>query len=238
MSETGNARFAGRFLDPPLFARTYRDPLAWMSLAADLVPIAAILAFSWGPTPLVALYWLENLIIGAYTILRLGGSAVVSFINLATALFMIPFFTFHYGMFCYGHGLFIRSFAGGEGNGGGAAPMDLVNWALGSGDGMVWFVGLIIVTNAVFFLVDYIGRGEFRRTNPPAEMFAPYGRIVTLHVAIILGAFIAIATNQPLLGVLILIVIRVVFGIALSLLRRMKLDGGLGKLAGKFAQPV
>ncbi|KDA04371.1 DUF6498-containing protein [Hyphomonas oceanitis] len=238
MSETGSARFAGRFLDPSLIARTYRDPLAWMSLATDLVPIAAILVFGWGATPLVALYWLENLIIGAYTILRLGGAAVVSFINLATALFMIPFFTFHYGMFCYGHGLFIRSFAGGEGNGGGAAPMDLVTWALGSGDGMLWFVGLIIVTNAVFFLVDYIGRGEFRRTDPPAEMFAPYGRIVTLHVAIILGAFIAIATDERLLGVLILIAIRVLFGIVLSLLRRMKLDGGLGKLAGKFAQPV
>ncbi|MEH6807999.1 MAG: DUF6498-containing protein [Hyphomonas oceanitis] len=238
MSETGSARFAGRFLDPSLIARTYRDPLAWLSLATDLVPIAAILVFGWGATPLVALYWLENLIIGAYTVLRLGGAAVVSFINLATALFMIPFFTFHYGMFCYGHGLFIRSFAGGEGNGGGAAPMDLVAWALGSGEGMLWFVGLIIVTNAVFFLVDYIGRGEFRRTDPPAEMFAPYGRIVTLHVAIILGAFIAIATDQRLLGVLILIAIRVIFGIVLSLLRRMKLDGGLGKLAGKFAQPV
>jgi hypothetical protein len=238
MSETGSARFAGRFLDPSLIARTYRDPLAWLSLATDLVPIAAILLFGWGATPLVALYWLENLIIGAYTILRLGGAAVVSFINLATALFMIPFFTFHYGMFCYGHGLFIRSFAGGEGNGGGAAPMDLVTWALGSGDGMFWFVGLIIVTNAIFFLVDYIGRGEFRRADPPAEMFAPYGRIVTLHVAIILGAFIAIATDQRLLGVLILIAIRVIFGIVLSLLRRMKLEGGLGKLAGKFAQPV
>jgi hypothetical protein len=238
MSETGSARFAGRFLDPSLIARTYRDPLAWLSLATDLVPIAAILVFGWGATPLVALYWLENLIIGAYTVLRLGGAAVVSFINLATALFMIPFFTFHYGMFCYGHGLFIRSFAGGEGNGGGAAPMDLVTWALGSGEGMLWFVGLIIVTNAMFFLVDYIGRGEFRRTDPPAEMFAPYGRIVTLHVAIILGAFIAIATDQRLLGVLILIAIRVIFGIVLSLLRRMKLDGGLGKLAGKFAQPV
>ena len=90
MSETGSARFAGRFLDPSLIARTYRDPLAWLSLATDLVPIAAILVFGWGATPLVALYWLENLIIGAYTVLRLGGAAVVSFINLATALFMIP----------------------------------------------------------------------------------------------------------------------------------------------------
>ena len=67
-------------------------------------------------------------------------------------------------------------------------------------------------------------------------MFAPYGRIVTLHVAIILGAFFSVATDQPLLGVLVLIVIRVVFGIVLSVLRRMKLDGGLGATLAAFEQ--
>lgn len=227
---------SGRFFDPSLVARTYRDPLAWLSLGTDLVPIIAIILFQWGPTPLVALYWLENLVIGGYTILRLAGSAVTGLGNLLIALFMIPFFTLHYGMFCYGHGIFIKSFSGDAG--GGAGYMDVVNWALGSGEGMVWFVAVIAASNMVFYLVDFIGKGELRRTNPAAEMFAPYGRIVTLHVAIILGAFLSIATRQPLLGVLVLIVIRVVFGIVLSVLRRMRLDGQLGKLADKFAQPL
>ena len=66
----------GHFFDPSLVARTFRDPLAWLSLGVDLVPIIAIILFHWGPTPLVALYWLENLVIGGYTILRLAGSAV------------------------------------------------------------------------------------------------------------------------------------------------------------------
>jgi hypothetical protein len=225
-----------RFFDPSLLARTYRDPLAWLSLVTDLVPIIAIILFHWGPTPLVALYWLENLVIGGYTILRLAGSAVTGPGNLAAALFMIPFFTLHYGMFCYGHGIFIKTFSGESG--GGDGYMDVVNWALGSGEEMAWFVAVIVLSNAIFYLVDFIGKGEFRRTNPPAEMFAPYGRIVTLHVAIILGAFLSIATKQPLLGVLVLIVIRVVFGIVLSVMRRLRLDGQLGKLADKFAQPV
>ena len=137
-------------------------------------------------------------------------------------------------MFCYGHGVFLKSFAGGGGVGDG--PMDLVGWAVGSGEGMALFLGVIIFTNAVFFLVDYIGKSEFRTANLGAEMFAPYGRIVTLHVAIILGAFFSVATDQPLLGVLVLIVIRVVFGIVLSVLRRMKLDGGLGATLAAFEQ--
>lgn len=134
--------------------RAYRDRLAWLSLGTDLVPIIAIILFHWGPTPLAALYWLENLVIGGYTILRLAVSA------------------------------------------------------LASGEGMIWFVAAIILSNALFFAADFIGKGEFRQTNPPTEMFAPYGRIVTLHVAIIPGAFLSISTRQPLLGVLVLIMIR------------------------------
>ncbi|WP_340694136.1 DUF6498-containing protein [Hyphomonas sp.] len=225
---------SGCFFDPSLLARTYRDPLAWLSLVTDLLPIIAIILFHWGPTPLVALYWLENLVIGAYTILRLAGAATGDILKLGAALFLIPFFTLHYGMFCYGHGVFLKAFAGGGGMSDGL--MDLVRWAVGSGEGMALFLGVIIFTNAVFFLVDYIGKSEFRRANLAAEMFAPYGRIVTLHVAIILGAFFSVATGQPLLGVLVLIVIRVVFGIVLSVLRRTKLDGGLGATLAAFEQ--
>jgi Family of unknown function (DUF6498) len=225
-----------RFFDPSFLARTYRDPLAWLSLATDLLPIIAIILFHWGPTPLVALYWLENLIIGAYTILRLAGAATGDILKLGAAAFLIPFFTLHYGMFCYGHGVFLKSFAGGGGAGDG--PMDLVLWAIGSGQGMALFLAVIVVTNAAFFLTDYIGRGEFRTANLSAEMFAPYGRIVTLHVAIILGAFFSLATSQPLLGVLVLIMIRVAFGIALSVLRRRRLDRGLSKPSGQFTPRV
>ncbi|WP_035617382.1 DUF6498-containing protein [Hyphomonas johnsonii] len=225
---------SGRFFDPAVLARTFRDPLTWLSLVTDLLPILAIILLQWGPTPLVALYWLENLVIGAYTILRLAGSATGNIAKLGAAIFLIPFFTLHYGMFCYGHGVFLKSFASNAG--GGDGMMDIVRWAVGSGEGMPVFLAIIVFTNAVFFAVDYIGKREFVTANPAAEMFAPYGRIVTLHVAIILGAFFSIATDQPLLGVLILIVIRVVFGLVLSVLRRLKLDGQLGASLSAFEQ--
>ena len=66
------------FLDPSEVARAYRDPLSWVSLGVDLLPIIAVFAFGWGATPLVALYWLENLVIGAFTILRMIGTALSS----------------------------------------------------------------------------------------------------------------------------------------------------------------
>ncbi len=212
------------FLDPSEVARAYRDPLSWVSLGVDLLPIIAVFAFGWGATPLVALYWLENLVIGAFTILRMIGTALSSIVSLAMALFMVPFFFFHYGLFCFVHGVFLRLFAGGEGGGDTMAPLPLIGWALGTAPEMLWFVAAIACVSALYYIVDFIGRGEFRTSNPQVEMFSPYGRIVTLHIAIILGAGVAFTLDEPLLGVLLLILIRVVFGIVTNVMRRRKRD--------------
>ena len=219
-------RTAGRFLDPDLFARTYRDPLALISLCVDLLPFFAIFAFGWGATPLVALYWLENLVIGVVTLARMLGAFLANMTANAMALFLGPFFVVHYGLFCYGHGVFLQSFASENGFGQGADETlgNLINWALASGLHMPIFVLAIILINALFYAVDFIGKGEVKRVNVTAEMFAPYGRIVTLHVAIILGAGLALALGEPLLGVVLLIALRVAFGIVVSMFRRRRLE--------------
>lgn len=213
----------GRVFDPAEVARAYRDPLSWVSLAVDLLPVFAVFAFGWGATPLVALYWLENLVIGAFTILRMIGTAFGSVVSLGAAVFMVPFFFFHYGMFCFGHGVFLHAFATG-GTGGAEDPFSLIGWALGTAPEMLWFVGAIAGVSLLFLIFDFFGRGEYRTSNPSAEMFAPYGRIVTLHIAIILGAALTFSLDEPLLGVLLLILIRVLFGIAVTVLRRRKRD--------------
>jgi len=219
----------GSFLDPSEVARAYRDPLSWGSLAVDLLPIAAVIAFSWGPTPLVALYWLENLVIGLFTIARMFGTAAANILNLGMALFMAPFFFVHYGAFCYGHGIFLNAFATGGGDLPG--PLGLISWAAGTAPEMIWFVGAIVAVNLAFLVFDFFGRGEYRTSNPSAEMFPPYGRIVTLHVAIILGAAVAFTLNEPLLGVLLLILIRVVFGVVMTVLRRRRREAKVAAVA-------
>ena len=228
-----------RFFDPDLFARAYRDPMAWLTLLVDLLPVIVVVFFGWKAVPLVALYWLENLVIGAFTVLRMLGTIAANLLNIPIALFMVPFFTVHYGMFCFGHGIFLSAFAGGEVSH--AAPgvsgmQMLVDWALGTGPYMLWFVGAIILVNTLFYLVDFIGRGDFRNTQLPVEMFAPYGRIVTLHVAIILGAGLMLAFGQPLMGVLILIMLRVGFGMFLNMLRQRKIEGAGSKTLNAVAE--
>ncbi|MBK8197245.1 MAG: hypothetical protein IPK75_02655 [Acidobacteria bacterium] len=211
----------GRFFDPSEIARAYRDPLSWVSFGVDLLPVIAVFAFGWGAVPLVALYWLENLVIGVFTILRMLGTVAANAANIFGALFMVPFFTVHYGGFCYGHGVFLAVFAGKDDF---PSPDGLVRWALTTAPEMGWFVAAIAGVSLLYYIFDFFGRGEYRRTSLDAEMAAPYGRIVTLHVAIILGAGIAFGLGQPLLGVLLLIVIRVVFGIVFTVLRRRRRD--------------
>ena len=211
------------FLDPSEVARAYRDPLSWVSLGVDLLPVIAVFAFGWSATPLVALYWLENLVIGAFTIFRMIGTALASVVSLAMSLFMVPFFFFHYGMFCFVHGIFIRAFAASE-DGGAFEPVSLIQWALGTAPEMLWFVAAIIGVSALYYVFDFLWRGDYKRSNPQAEMFSPYGRIVTLHIAILAGAGVAFSLNEPLAGVLLLIFIRVVFGMFLTVQRRRKRD--------------
>lgn len=210
-------------VSPSVLTRTYRDPIALANLGVDLLPVVAVLSFGWGAAPLVALYWLENLIIGVFTILRMlaAGTQNGAF-GLGGALFLSAFFTVHYGMFCFGHGVFLYTFAG---NTDFPGPAGLVSWAAGSGAHMGLFLTAIAAVNLAVYLRDFIGRGEFRRTELATQMGAPYGRIVTLHIAIILGAGLTMGLGEPLLGVLLLIVLRVVFGMVLAVGRRLRLEG-------------
>ncbi len=218
-----------RFLDPSLLARTYRDPVSWAALGIDLIPVFAVLTLGWGAVALVMLYWLENLVLGLVTLARMfatgarGGVAGVS-----GTLFLAAFFTFHYGMFCFVHGEFLNMFAAmsepehfsTDFHG----PLALVNSALSAAPRMTFFVGLILAWQIFLFLWDFIRRGEFKESGPHQEMFKPYGRIIVLHFAIFAGAAAMVWLGQPMWGVLGLIVLRAVWGVVLSVNRRLRLD--------------
>ena len=99
-----------RFLDPDNIRRAFRDPITWAALAIDLIPIYAVIVLGWGAAPLVFLYWLENLVIGVMTILRMIAAGVgKGIVGGAQLIFFVPFFTVHYGMFCFGHGIFLAA---------------------------------------------------------------------------------------------------------------------------------
>ena len=218
------------FLDSRLLARAYRDPMAWVILAVDLFPIFAVLTLGWGTIALVFLYWLENLILGVVALARMTGASVKNGpAGLIGMAFLGPFFTVHYGMFCFVHGVFVATFANiAEDNATGfPSPFGLVEQALSSGANMTTFVLAIIVLQAVLFVQDFVLRREYLEASVDKEMMAPYGRIVVLHIGIFAGAFALVALGEPMLGILALIGLRALWGVVLTLLRRQRLDNAL-----------
>lgn len=214
-------------IEPEVLRRTYYEPLALAGLIVDLIPVYAVLFLGWGAVPLVFLYWLENLVIGAVTLARMTAVAAgKGLANLVGMAFLGPFFVVHYGLFCFVHGQFLNSFAdlSAQTSAGFLSPFELVAGALASGPGMPGLVSVIIAWQAWAFFSDFIRRGGYRQGEVADEMGAPYGRIVLLHIALFAGFAALLALGQPMLGVLGLIVLRVVFGMVMAVRRRLRLE--------------
>lgn len=126
----------------------------------------------------------------------------------ASKLFFIPFFTVHYGIFTAVHGMFVFGMLGENGSffgsGGPAAGLPGMLGEVMSGGGL-WGALALTASHLVSFVYHFLIRGEFRRTTVPQQMFAPYGRIVVLHIAILGGAFAIQALGSPVFLLLILI---------------------------------
>ena len=181
---------------------------------ANLVPLFGVLYLDWDVGSIVVLYWVENLIIGGYTVLKMLVTGK------AGALPLILFFCVHYGGFCAIHGVFVlelTQFAGittseplaQDGHG----PQVLVQMSLNLVQQIIaaapreflWAVLALLLSHGTSFVLLFLGQGEYRRSTLRKLMNAPYKRIAVLHIAVIAGGFLVVKMGSPL-GLLIALV--------------------------------
>ena len=67
----------------------------------------------------------------------------------------------------------------------------------GSGRDRVRGAVALFIGHGASFLFNYIGRREYLRVSAAGQMFAPYGRLVILHLTILLGAFAITFIGAP-----------------------------------------
>jgi hypothetical protein len=219
----------------------WAGPSSIVLLLANLIPIAGVVWLDWQVFDILFLYWTESVIIGAVNVLRMISSQAANPLagmfpkrrtaqidaaldQLSQALpmrkikwFIIPFFVLHYGMFCYGHLTAVVVFFSGSGIG---AWRDAI---LDFGDRAFWIaVALIAVSHLYSYYVNFLGKGEFRRTGLGTLMNRPYGRIVTMHLAIIFGGFFVVWLGNPLPMLVVLIVVKSVLDLRLHNRERAK----------------
>lgn len=157
--------------------------------------------FSWELYPIVLLYWLENLVIGAFNIIKMLSCADDAFTQ---KLFMSAFFAVHYGMFCFGHGTFIVDLFGGDN-----ASLDQVP-AIIMSSGLKWALLALIISHAFSLISNYFMHNEYKNLSTSDVMFMPYKRIIVLHVFIIFGAMALQTFGVSQLGLISLAIVKIV----------------------------
>lgn len=187
-------------------------------IAANLIPLWGVVFWNWDAFNIVLLYWSENIVVGFYNILKMAFAKVSKPAEQLGKLFMIPFFTIHYGGFCAGHGFFILMlFQKGD-----SGFMNNTNWpcffvflqmlfnvikhaySIMSLE-MRYAMGALFLSHGVSFVYNYLIKGEYAKIKPDRLMGSPYARIVIMHVAVLFGAFLTMALGSPV-GILIILV--------------------------------
>jgi hypothetical protein len=202
--------------------RDWLRPSVLALIAANVVPLLGVLWFGWEVFPLLLLFWFENLIIGAFNVVKMILASPDSRKGWAAKLFLVPFFSVHYGMFTLVHGVFVIGLFGGQFRQGAPFPDLSIVLGLIQEEHLGWAILGLTVSHAVSFGMNYIGEGEYRRASLDMLMSQPYGRIVVLHLTIMGGGFLMMALGSPTVGLVLLVVLKIGLDLSAHLKERRK----------------
>ncbi len=189
-------------------------------IIANLIPLVGVFWWHWDAATLVLLYWIENLVVGFYGILRIVLARVDGPGAQLGRAFLAGFFCVHFGGFCAVHAIFLQHvFKIGDGQPANVAaaawpgPLVLLQMLYGAiatlwrgrPPGMEWPVLALVVSHGVSFVQYHLRGGEIKLLKDRDLMTRPYQRIVLLHVTILFGALPAMALGSPipLVGLLV-----------------------------------
>ncbi|HYM48424.1 MAG TPA: DUF6498-containing protein [Burkholderiaceae bacterium] len=189
-----------------------------LAVAATVIVVYGVLVLGWSIFVVIALFWFENVLIGVFNVAKMLTSGVrMGSYGLIAALALATFFTVHYGMFTVGHGSLVISLFGqtelGSVASGLFAPLGrMLDYLLADRDGWFAAVGITLLQAAAFCRWWVATRAQ--PAPLPALMFAPYGRIIILHITIIVSGILVAMLKLPVLGALLLVALKLAFDIA------------------------
>jgi len=219
-------------------------------VVSNLVPLLGVLLAGWGVFPILLLFSLENVVIGFYNVLRMRRARCDldelrrTAQGIGTKWGLIAFFCVHYGMFVFGHLLFVVILFGmvwpspaAAGMGAGAAPEAgsgprLADLFGQDGAGLLVAWGMLWVSHGISYRQNFIKSGEYKRVTSNALLMRPYGRIVVMHVTIIIGGMLALATGLRIVPLVILVGLKITADLVGHLRERDKFRAGAGPEAG------
>lgn len=170
-------------------------------IASNLVPLFGVVFLGWSVGALLAVYWLETVIVAIlnYPKILMAGAG-----GFSAKLFTCAFFTVHFGMFSFVHREFLILLfnAGPE-----FSSLFERGW-------MFWAALSLLASHGFSTAVNFFGKKEYLHKTPNSQMFAPYPRVMVLHIVIILGGGLVMAFGQ-IWALVLLIVLKVIADIGL-----------------------
>ena len=152
----------------------------------NLLPVWGVMTERIGMGDVFLIYWIENVVVWACGIVRTAtaegpgrGTVAVTTNGVPGDMSSAKFFALHYGIFTLVHGVF--------------TVIVVAIIGLKGGVGQVVLLSLAITASHLFSLgVNWFGRDERKVVSPGTAMFAPYPRMLVLHVGIIIAFAIAL----------------------------------------------
>jgi len=163
----------------------------------------------WDVFPVMFLFWSENVVIGFYNVLRILTCRPEEKVGWLVKLFTVPFFIFHYGGFTIGHGFFIIALFARHVLVDAPGPkLDVLMQTLRQYK-LPYAIIALFLSHGYSFIVNYLGKGEYRRYNISMLMKHPYTRIILLHITLVLGGGLVMILKSPVAGLVLLILLKI-----------------------------
>lgn len=158
-------------------------------LISNILVIILAITQKWDVSSVLWVYWMQSIIIGFFQFLRIFSLKKFSTENFKindqpalptnnTKLFTAFFFVFHYGFFHFIYAIFLASIIA-------KAPENVLPILIGS---------LIFFFNHLYSFIYNKINDEKVTPNIGKLMFAPYARIIPIHLIIIFGAVLGQST--------------------------------------------
>ncbi|MBI4052620.1 MAG: hypothetical protein HY394_01110 [Candidatus Diapherotrites archaeon] len=202
-------------------AKVFSSPTTVTLLASNIFTIFLALTEGWSLALVLWVYWLQSVIIGFFQFLKIlsleeFSSDGVSFNGVPvqpttrTKISVAFFFALHYGFFHLVYAVFLASFflfQDFSGSSAQAQSQDLFFFFLAAA---AFFI------NHLFSFLHFRNAASAEKPNIGAVMFAPYARIIPMHLTIIFGG-VLIATGQAKSALLLFLLLKTGADLAMHL---------------------
>jgi len=187
------------------FARRLRQS-GFLLVAANVVPLFGVLFLDWDLFLVLALFWVENVIIGAFGILKV---AFASSGRSQRRFMSMLFFIVHYGGFMFAHATLLIALFGDSANAEGSIETvgDLLNYLLRGDVGLA--VLALTISHGWSFVSNFQGAAEYERLSDKDAMTLPYQRVFITQAGLLFGAFAIERFGTPLAGLVVLVAVKI-----------------------------